>query len=586
MVSCMYSCVEYHAPFLGSYKDYVSFPSSPLSRTLGKRITYTEAADMLSRSQYLVNLSKLTYQRNDDDDEEAARERRRRARQERQSLQKDYVGDGTEVNSQNSVTTETTRTSTNTSTDISLDDEAALLERLAKREERRQQRLKEALERQKEFDPTITDETLSSSKYNRNGQHEVEENHISAKEDDSVTHRSQYEVEETEIVTTSYQKNDSRKEVQEEVQTEKTEEKEEEPVETQQENLIKNNQVKEEKAKGQKEDLKASWERKKDIPETKAHNGESGHERAPQKLKQLEKFGGTKSHPTPDETDSVSKIEADKRLDDLRRRRGETESGEFDKLKQKQQEAAVELEELKKKREERRKIMEEEEQRKKQEEAERKTKEEEEKKRLKEEIEKRRAEAAEKRKNMPEDGLSEEKKPFKCFTPKGSSFKIEERAEFLNKSAQKSSKSTQSAAAVSKIDSRLEQYTSAIGSNKSAKPSKTAPSDLPLPADGIRNIKSMWEKGNVFSSPSGALSPNKETANIKVGVSSRINEWLTKTPETNKATPSKPSDLKPGDVSGKRNIWEKPEEKPGSPTKVTVGGKKPDRNGLRFEKEP
>ncbi|XP_041443907.1 caldesmon isoform X1 [Xenopus laevis] len=843
MVSCMYSCVEYHAPFLGSYKDYVSFPSSPLSRTLGKRITYTEAADMLSRSQYLVNLSKLTYQRNDDDDEEAARERRRRARQERQSLQKDYVGDGTEVNSQNSVTTETTRTSTNTSTDISLDDEAALLERLAKREERRQQRLKEALERQKEFDPTITDETLSSSKYNRNGQHEVEENHISAKEDDSVTHRSQYEVEETEIVTTSYQKNDSRKEVQEEVQTEKTEEKEEEPVETQQENLIKNNQVevtfelkssdhearvinleisvdrgeselredderkaeekrieeearreavereraeaerksaeererleaerlateekerleaerkaaeeererceaeakreaeqrekeqaeaeererqrqqeesklaeesaeaerkaqeerervlaekkkaeeeklrleaeqskaaeekkkaeekrleearerkkaeekkaaeererkkaeekkaaeekdrkkaeeekarleakkkeekqdkkdktqpaflrkqgedkeakvdskmdkitdekpragfrkeevKEEKAKGQKEDLKASWERKKDIPETKAHNGESGHERAPQKLKQLEKFGGTKSHPTPDETDSVSKIEADKRLDDLRRRRGETESGEFDKLKQKQQEAAVELEELKKKREERRKIMEEEEQRKKQEEAERKTKEEEEKKRLKEEIEKRRAEAAEKRKNMPEDGLSEEKKPFKCFTPKGSSFKIEERAEFLNKSAQKSSKSTQSAAAVSKIDSRLEQYTSAIGSNKSAKPSKTAPSDLPLPADGIRNIKSMWEKGNVFSSPSGALSPNKETANIKVGVSSRINEWLTKTPETNKATPSKPSDLKPGDVSGKRNIWEKPEEKPGSPTKV------------------
>lgn len=37
------------------------------------------------------------------------------------------------------------------------DDDQALLERLAKREERRQRRMREALERQKEFDPTITD---------------------------------------------------------------------------------------------------------------------------------------------------------------------------------------------------------------------------------------------------------------------------------------------------------------------------------------------------------------------------------------------------------------------------------------------
>uniref|UniRef100_A0A803JNL0 Caldesmon 1 n=1 Tax=Xenopus tropicalis TaxID=8364 RepID=A0A803JNL0_XENTR len=522
------------------------------------------------REEMRQETERLTYQRNDDDDEEAARERRRRARQERQRLQKDDAGDGTEVSSQNSVTTETTRSSANTSTDFSADDESALLERLAKREERRQKRLKEAMERQKEYDPTITDETPSLSKDNRNGQNEVEQNNTSAKEDDSVTHRPRYEVEETEILTKSYQKNDSIEEVQEEVQTNEAEIKEEVPVETPQEYLIENNQVKEEKAKGQKEDLKATWERKKEIPDIKAQNGESGHERAPQKLKQLEKFGGTKSLPTSDETDSVSKVEADKRLEELRRRRGENESGEFDKLKQKQQEAAVELEGLKKRREERRKILEEEEQKKKQEEAERKAKEEEEKKRLKEDIEKRRAEAAEKRQKLPEDGLTEEKKPFKCFTPKGSSLKIEERAEFLNKSAQKgSTKSTQPAAPVSKIDSRLEQYTSAIGSNKGAKPAKTAPSDLPLAADGVRNIKSMWEKGNVFSSPGGALSPNKETATIKVGVSSRINEWLTKTPETNKTTPSKPSDLRPGDVSGKRNLWEKQQvEKPGSPTKV------------------
>ena len=76
------------------------------------------------------------------------------------------------------------------------------------------------------------------------------------------------------------------------------------------------------------------------------------------------------------ETEGASQVEAGKRLEELRRRRGETESEEFEKLKQKQQEAALELEELKKKREERRKVLEEEEQRRKQEEAERKVREE------------------------------------------------------------------------------------------------------------------------------------------------------------------------------------------------------------------
>lgn len=271
------------------------------------------------------------------------------------------------------------------------------------------------------------------------------------------------------------------------------------------------------------------------------------------------------------EAEGASQVEAGKRLEELRRRRGETESEEFEKLKQKQQEAAQELEELKKKREERRKVLEEEEQRRKQEEAERKVREEEEKRRLREEIEKRRAEAAEKRQKMPEDSLSDDKKPFKCFTPKGSSLKIEERAEFLNKSVQKSSgvKSTHQAAVVSKIDSRLEQYTSAIEGTKTAKPPKPAASDLPVPAEGVRSIKSMWEKGNVFSSPAAPATPNKETAGLKVGVSSRINEWLTKTPDGNKSPAPKPSDLRPGDVSGKRNLWEKQSvDKVTSPTKV------------------
>uniref|UniRef100_H0ZQC5 Caldesmon 1 n=1 Tax=Taeniopygia guttata TaxID=59729 RepID=H0ZQC5_TAEGU len=555
------------------------------------------------REEMRLEAERLSYQRNDDDDEEAARERRRRARQERlrQKEEGDLSGEVTEkseVNAQNSVAGEESKRST--------DDEAALLERLARREERRQKRLQEALERQKEFDPTITDGSLSVP--SRREVNNVEENESTGKEEKAETRRGRYEIEETETVTKSYQRNNWRQDGEEEgnkeekdkekVQEEKPKElpieenQEEEKVEAKKEKLPEEklqatsikDQVRDDKDKEPKEEMKSVWDRKKGVPEQKAQNGE--RELPASKLKPTENaFGRSGAKGATEEAKPGA--EALKRLEDQRRRRGESESEELEKLKEKQQEAAAELDELKKRREERRKILEEEEQKKKQEEAERKIREEEEKRRMKEEIERRRAEAAEKRQKMPEDGVAEDKKPFKCFSPKGSSLKIEERTEFLNKSAQKSGmKPTQTTAVVSKIDSRLEQYTSAIEGTKASRPAKA--SDLHVPAEGVRNIKSMWEKGNVFSSPSGAGAPNKETAGLKVGVSSRINEWLTKTPESNKSPAPKPSDLRPGDVSGKRNLWEKQSvEKPAASSKVSAMGKKSETNGLRqFEKEP
>ncbi|NP_001383015.1 caldesmon isoform 3 [Gallus gallus] len=511
------------------------------------------------REEMRLEAERLSYQRNDDDEEEAARERRRRARQERlrQKEEGDVSGEVTEkseVNAQNSVAEEETKRST--------DDEAALLERLARREERRQKRLQEALERQKEFDPTITDGSLSVP--SRREVNNVEENETTGKEEKVETRQGRCEIEETETVTKSYQRNNWRQDGEEEGKKEEKDSEEEKPKEVPtEENQVKDNKDKE---KAPKEEMKSVWDRKRGVPEQKAQNGE--RELTTPKLKSTENAFGRSN------LKGAANAEAGS-----------------EKLKEKQQEAAVELDELKKRREERRKILEEEEQKKKQEEAERKIREEEEKKRMKEEIERRRAEAAEKRQKVPEDGVSEEKKPFKCFSPKGSSLKIEERAEFLNKSAQKSGmKPAHTTAVVSKIDSRLEQYTSAVVGNKAAKPAKPAASDLPVPAEGVRNIKSMWEKGNVFSSPGGTGTPNKETAGLKVGVSSRINEWLTKTPEGNKSPAPKPSDLRPGDVSGKRNLWEKQSvEKPAaSSSKVTATGKKSETNaGLRqFEKEP
>eukprot|EP00072_Mus_musculus_P075041 XP_017176804.1 PREDICTED: caldesmon isoform X4 [Mus musculus] len=698
----------------------------------------------------LATLSQIAYQRNDDDEEEAARERRRRARQERlrQKQEEESLGqvtDQVEAHVQNSVPDEESKPASS-NTQVEGDEEAALLERLARREERRQKRLQEALERQKEFDPTITDGSLSGP--SRRMQNDSAENETAEGEEKRESRSGRYEVEETEVVIKSYQKNsyqdaeDKKKEEKEEEEQEKlkggslgenqvekmVEEKtpeiqeeavlmvlengqvsaeeskiegdgeqdmeeiarrkkmgEEEreraeaerlrlEVEGQEQERIKaeqdrklaeerarveaeqkaaaeererreaeererreaeererreaeeraeqariqeeqrrvaeaqkkakaeeeekarieeqrqkqqleeqrsekreakdkgekgaekadrkgvnereapddrlqtavpKTQIKDEKIKKDKEpkeEVKSFLDRKKGFTEVKAQNGEF----MTHKLKQTEnafspsRSGGRASGDK--EAEGAPQVEAGKRLEELRRRRGETENEEFEKLKQKQQEAALELEELKKKREERRKVLEEEEQRRKQEEADRKAREEEEKRRLKEEIERRRAEAAEKRQKMPEDGLSEDKKPFKCFTPKGSSLKIEERAEFLNKSVQKSGvRSTHQAAVVSKIDSRLEQYTNAIEGTKASKPMKPAASDLPVPAEGVRNIKSMWEKGSVFSAPSASGTPNKETAGLKVGVSSRINEWLTKSPDGNKSPAPKPS---------------------------------------------
>ncbi|KAF3855061.1 hypothetical protein F7725_023116 [Dissostichus mawsoni] len=170
-------------------------------------------------------------------------------------------------------------------------------------------------------------------------------------------------------------------------------------------------------------------------------------------------------------------------------RQNDAESEDLEKMKQKTQVAEAELEELKKKREDRRKIIEEEDKQKKQELEDKKAKEQ--RKRMKEEIEKRRAEAAEKKKQKEEESPN----PVFAITPKGSS-KIGAKAEFLSKSAQKSTTARAShSPIVSKIGNRMEQYNSAIQGNKDVKSPKSPMADIPT--GGARSMKSMWEKGNV-----------------------------------------------------------------------------------------
>ncbi|MGH0137009.1 UNVERIFIED_CONTAM: hypothetical protein FKN15_033033 [Acipenser sinensis] len=168
------------------------------------------------------------------------------------------------------------------------------------------------------------------------------------------------------------------------------------------------------------------------TPEPKHQNGGDFHQDTPDRHKKPERSlsrGGLRLNPDPVELEQDSdtaRQEAEHKLEVLRRRRDETESEEFHRMRLKQQEAEQELEELKRKREERRKVLEEEEQLRKQEESQKKAREEEEKRRLKEEIERRRAEAAEKRQKITEEVSpdGEGKKPFKCVSPRGSSLKV------------------------------------------------------------------------------------------------------------------------------------------------------------------
>ncbi|XP_042594459.1 non-muscle caldesmon isoform X3 [Cyprinus carpio] len=497
------------------------------------------------REEMRLEAERMAYHRNEEDEEEAARERRRRARQERlrgkDSEDVAYQPETPELNNSHSVTvTESVSTSVVSSSGMGEgdDEEQALLERLAKREERRQRRMMEALDRQQELESSQT------------SHHSLEES------------RS-YEPEEEE-------------EKEEVKQVEEEEEEEEEEVIPREEVVVeekpRRSYLREEESVEEVSKIPEEMEDEDVMRKNKQPNGGVCEDSTPKHKKAERTFsrGSLRSPEAPEADDADgedARLEAERKLEELKRRRDEMESEEFERMRQKQQEAEVELEELKRKREERRKVLEEEERRRKQEEAEMKAREEEEKRRMKEEIEKRRAEAAEKRQKVEDPEEGEARKPFKCVSPRGSSLKIGERAEFLNRSAQKSSVKASHSPVVSKIDNRLEQYTSAVQSQ--VRSPRSAAIDLPVVTDGIRNIKTMWEKGNVFSSGGSPASTNKDAAGIKVGVAGRINDWLNKTPETGKTSGGRPADLKPGDVTSKRSLWE---NKGSSATKVTGRG--------------
>ncbi|XP_037316262.2 caldesmon 1a isoform X3 [Pungitius pungitius] len=559
--------------------------------------------------------------RNDDDEEEAARERRRRARQDRMKGRESEEPSGPPdslVMTNSHSGTETVSVSSSYGGGGGEDEEQALLDRMAKREERRQRRMKEAQDRQKELDLTAADvnDSIAVEKNNveeerasswrkgryRDNQDEEEsrEAHVPRREEEEKKQEPREEedaapeVEEEEEVDEGVDEEGEKVEVledkprmsylREQETTEGPKMQSQELAEDETHSVVRQISIQDKSTNSEAEKDAVASEEAEEVNETgwakeeqrRQNGGLHEEEATPKQHRKPERILSRSSVRSPevsagDDQDDAARLEAELKLEELKRRRDDAENEEFEKMRQKQQEAEAELEELKRKREDRRKVLEEEERQKKQEEAERKAREEEEKRKMKEEIERRRAEAAEKRQKV-EDTMDGEGRPFKCVSPRGSSLKIGERAEFLNKSAQKSS--TLKAAhspVVSKIDNRLEQYTSAAQQreNKESRSPRSGAADLPVVTDSIRNIKTMWERGNVFGTPGSGGIPFKEAAVMKTGVAGRINDWLNKTPESGKTLGGRPADLKPVDVTNKRSLWE---NKGASPTKMAGGG--------------
>ncbi|XP_052360763.1 caldesmon, smooth muscle-like isoform X2 [Oncorhynchus keta] len=247
--------------------------------------------------------------------------------------------------------------------------------------------------------------------------------------------------------------------------------------------------------------------------------------------------------------------------------------GTLEQLRQRQQEDQEEMEELNRRREEKRRAREEEEHQREKEEQHRQEQAEEEKKRVKDGIESRRMAASERRmKNLSISSI-EGDESFSPFSPMSPTFKndteermtsentctINERTESLNRSLQKSNsiKKSQPPIPISKIDNRLEQYTHAIEtSSMEAKAARQqALTDLPSPTEPVASKKNLFEAGEAWSQPPRET-PSKDTEGLNVGVADLIHQWVKGNPDGSCKSPSKPAEVKAGDVLSKKNLWE------------------------------
>ncbi|XP_066557067.1 non-muscle caldesmon isoform X2 [Amia ocellicauda] len=532
-----------------------------------------------SNKQGLQNLLRLTAQRSIEDEEEIARERRRRAREEFRS----HCGSGGSTTDNGQPSEDNLYDyESKTSCQPGLEEDEGFSDWTQKLEQRRQKRLEE----QSQSEEVCSSGAAHRSEVTVKSWRAAEELKDKEEEDDQWERNEKERRDRDEALQREERVH---REEREEMERLQKEEQRKTAAIRKRENL---GRERDDEVKDKKNEVKVYKSRvflQQEVRHSNS-NGDAAEEEVTSHLVKTKRITRSLSQSQEAEDEQEVFLETEQKLEKIRRSHQEKESQEYEQLKQKQAEAEVELEELKRRREERRRVREEEERQREQDEHERQLKEEEEKRHMREEIEKRRMEAAEKRLKHLSTSSAEGDEPFSPLSPKSPTFKneseervtaentysITERTESLNRSLKKSNsiKKTQPPVPISKIDDKLEQYAHAIEiSTKEAKAAKQTLMDIPNPSEPISSKKYLFEAGEGWSQSSTKGTPSKDTESLKVGVADLITQWVKGNPDgSSKNSPSKPADIKAGDVLHKKNLWETKTDTSSAKSASTVKG--------------
>ncbi|XP_037622257.1 non-muscle caldesmon isoform X1 [Sebastes umbrosus] len=500
-----------------------------------------------SSKQGLQNLLRLTAQRSVEDAEEVERERRRRARESTS-----WTSDGSlpgESSPEDGTPAEESKYDGDLkpSSSLSLEEDEGFSDWTQRRERRRQQRLQE-LSQGGEEDEDEEEDSINKAVPVKTAQASVMsssrlQRQEHAKEDSAgvaMERRKEREEEaiRAERVRREEEEEDKRK--REEVMTRRREE-------------IQRPNTEVEKRK----EVKISYTSKVFLhqePKRSDANGDATKEEVMSYKNNMTKRSTSRAV-EPEEAEAI--LETEQRLEKIQLSLQQKGSQELEQLRHRQVEAEQELEELKKKREERRRVRVEEERRREEEEQQRMAKEEEERRRMKEDIERRRTEAAERMKSLSSSSVDGDEM-FSPFSPKTPTHKITERTESLNRSLKKSNsfKKTQPLVVLPKIDDKLEQYAHAVENSQEVRAVKASLTDLPSSPEVVAAKKNLFEAGEAWSQSPTKGATCKDAEGLKVGVANRITQWAKGSSDGSRQSLCKPTDVRPGDVMQKKNMWE------------------------------
>ncbi|XP_072128544.1 uncharacterized protein [Mobula birostris] len=537
-----------------------------------------------SSKEGLKNLLRLTAQRSIEDEEEIARERRRRAREARRYDEDDngsYASStSTPVFESHLTTKENQYVLSSKSTNSALDEDEGFSDWTQRREERRQKRREElGFTEEDHVNESAMENSFARERREQEDQRELgigklKRWQVEEEEERRMLQREQEQEE------ANYQQREYERKQREKAEMERAQKEDRQRLKYLREDRERLDQDKTEKERWTMEIGKRPKENEAKLSNparswTELHHYEVENDDMQNKTTAYHSLRTTKTtlseFPDVDEDGEIARLEAEQKLEQIRRSLDEKEMQDFERLRQRGHDMELELEELKKRREDRRRVREEEELRRQQQEQELHVREEEEKRRMREEREKRRMEAAEKRHKVLSISGSEMEDPFLPLSPRSPTHKkefdegmtsettclISERTESLNRSLKKSNsvKKSQPITNISKIDDRLEQYTNAIEST--TKSLRHTSLDIPSLSEDVATMKNLWETGDAASSTATRGTPSKDTEGLKIGVCDLISQWVSKNPESSvKSSPSKLAEIKTGDVKSKKNIWE------------------------------